>query len=238
MRLSLICISIISILILSAIVCAAPLDRRAYNILEMVKGDLVLNGAKQLTEQQIRSAVEASESESVQVRMAAAYALAFIDSEAGENALNGLVASPDPRVAGIAAFSKLRKHTGHLKKQELVAVLSFELGQSPQPWTRALLVSLLGDNFEGDVVPLFIVILKQEKESLVREELLFQIACHGDANQLKEAIVFLQEMSVLDRAFASFERDFLNGVAQNPIKRSPMPGALQALIESRLKEKR
>ncbi len=225
-----------AVLILVGQVLSTPMDRRAYDILEMVKGVLARDTDKQLSQTELASVLKASEIDSAVVRMAAAYALAFTDSEVGKKALGVLKKSNVPGVAGVAEFSVLRNQAAHLKGQKLLAVLSFRLGQSKRPWARTLLVSRLGDEFKGSTTPLFMAALEGEENALVRAELFFQIACHGNRDQLAKARLLLKQEKVDPaRAFHESRSSFLNAVCRNPTQRTDLPAFIERLIESRMK---
>lgn len=225
-------VGIVTVLLLMEPVLSTPIDRRAYDILETVKNISMRDGGGGLDEHQMAAVVEGSESDNLEVRMAAAYALAFAESELALKKLESLRISSEPRVAGVAAFAMLRKQVLKFEKQGHMAVLAYNLGSSEQPWTRALLVAWLGETFKGDVVPLFLAVLNYEKDPLVRAELCFQVAlvCDGDQCEKLNAIMSREKIDST-KGFGEFETSFLNAVSHSPVKRTVFPGLIEGIIK-------
>jgi HEAT repeat protein len=228
-----------AVLMLAGVASSKPIDRRAYDVLQIAKAVAARDNDKQLSDKQLQSVLEASQVDSPIVRMAAAYALAFTDSDLAKKALAALAGSDDPDVAGVAGFSLLIRQTSILKGQELLSVLSFRLGESRQPWARTLLISKLGDQFKGLATPLFLTALETEKDSLVRTELLFQIACYGNSAQLKGVKLLLDKKQTGTAAgFDETTESFLNAVSRSPLERNaaiPFSAFLREIIDTRIK---
>lgn len=228
-----ICLTGGAVLMFAQLAGSKPLDRRAHDVLEIAKAVATDTNKRGLSPTELQQVLEATRTDSTIVRMAAAYALAFTDSSSGKKALAGLAASKDDEVAGVADFSVLRKQTSHLIGQELLSVLSFRLGRSQRPWTRALLVSWLADQFKGATTRLFIEALETENDSLVRAELLFQIACYGSRDQLATVKALLDRgHGELDGSFDESEF-FLDRVSMGPIQRPPL--SLKQFLISRMR---
>ena len=218
---------------------AKPIDGRAASVLQVIKKILEQGPSEHhMSEEELTYILEASEVDSIDVRMAAAYALVFSDSENGNKALQTLIAGQHHSVAGVAGFSMIYKQAEVLKKPERLMLLSYWLGSSNQPWTRTLLASCLGDDFQKAATPMFLAALGPEKDPLVRAELLFQIVSYGDSSQLKLATALLEkEKESTAGAFTESVVFFLNAISQNPIDRestTPIQGFLRDALKSRL----
>ncbi len=228
---------LVAIFALATVAVCSPMDRRAYDILELVSRFSTQEGGRELSDDELTAVVTGGTSDNLQVRMAAAYALAFTEKDAGTNALAKLAKDTSPAVAGVAEYALFLKQSVHLEKRELFAVLSYRLGASMLPWSRTLLVSKLGDEFKSSAIPMFLVALETQADELTRAEIYFQIANHGNRVQLAAISTLLKdEKQDPARAFRAGQGDFLNRVSSNPRKRAFLPGFLEMLIELRLEE--
>jgi hypothetical protein len=222
---------------LTIVVFAEPMDRIAYENLQTLKNALSRSD-HQLTQTEENSVMKAGESDSAQVRMVAAYMLTFTDSQAGTNALRTLAASDNPDIAGAAEFATLRKQLVRLKDQELLQEMEAGFEKLKYPMARTLMASWLGDKLKVSVVPLFMTALEKEENRLTRAELFLQVASHGNRDQLEKASSMLkQKQGNPDGAFNEGISPFLDGISQNPQKRTNLPSFLERVIESKLKEK-
>ncbi len=235
-KLTSICVAVGAFVILNTIAIAEPMDRRAYDLLQIVK-TIADRSDQQLTSTEVDAAVSACEVASVQTRMAAAYLLAFTDVPAGTNALSVLTTNSSPEVAGVAKFSVLRKQLVPLNDKELLSDMGVRFSKIQHPWTRTLAVSWLGDRLKDGAVPFFLAALENEKDGLPRAELFFQIATYGNLEELAKACSILkQTQGKPDGVFHESGATFLNMVSSSPSKRAPMPGVLKSMIESRMKK--
>lgn len=210
-----------------------PLDRETVDLVKMVDAGRPQGKVHLLTDANLAHVIRASESDNVPLRAAAAYALAFTDSDAGVSALRALQSDKFELVAGVAEFSILRRETLPLKREELLGVFSFRLGSSARPFARVMLANWLGEEFKASSVPLLLAALQKEGHRFVRAEMAFQIASHGDLAQLKAAQLLLEQDS---RAVAFHDEaltQFLDQVSRSPTKRPLVP--LRLFIESRMR---
>lgn len=216
-------IIIMAAFMLSGIAFCKPPDTRAADVLGIVKIILAREKDRLLSQTELDSVVNASKVDNAAVRMAAAYALSFSDSDTGKKVLAVLRGDADAGVAGVAEFAVIRKHTSMLSQDERLAVMSFKLGCANTAWTRALIVTSLGEEFKGTVAPLFLSALEKEKDPLVRAEIFFQIAGHGNKDQLKMIeSVLAKEKQETATAFNETTVFFLNAISRGRNDRKPL----------------
>lgn len=230
------CLALGLIIITCTAVYSEPLDRNASDILKTVRTVQLHSKTPKLSQEELKSIMAAGEADSVVVRMAVAYALAFTDAKDGKQALEKLGEDKDADVASVAEFSTFLNGALDLNSEERLSLLSFRLAQSDRRWLRTLLVARLGDEYKANVVPMLLAALKGEKDPLVRTEMFFQAALYGNQQQLKEIDTMLQhEKKDSSAVYHEATCMFLNAVSTNKNERDSLPGRINRLVESRLK---
>jgi hypothetical protein len=208
-----------------------PLSGGVLEILALEKVALARSGAK-LAPAEADRVLEASVSSVSDIRMAAAYILAYTDSPKATNALSSLASDPDHGVAGTAQFTVMRRELASLRGQDLLPAAVSRMAGAREVWTRTLLASWLGDKCGSAIVSPFLVQLQAETDKLVRAEILFQVGTRGTREQLVNARSALNESDIEHSArFIESEAQFLNALSGSPRKRATTPGFLKSLIE-------
>ena len=156
---------------------ARPIDAEAgaiWRFLAKIVADHRRPG--RLNKDQLERVLAAARTDSMDNRVAAAYALAFATDAASAKMLEILTKDRSQDVAGAARFASLLRESLALAPDERLAFLSFQLGKENGRNARLFLVNWLGCEHGDAMSTTFLAKLSEEKNQTVRLECLFHLA--------------------------------------------------------------
>ncbi len=172
----------VAVLLIAFFLCplpaeARPIDAEAgaiWSFLAEIVADHRRPG--RLNKDQLERVLAAATTDSMDNRVAAAYALAFATDAASAKMLAILAKDRSQDVAGAGRFATLLRETLSLPTDERLARLSFELARSNGYYMRLFLVNWLGCEYGDAMSTTFLAKLSEEKNQTVRLECLFHLA--------------------------------------------------------------
>ncbi len=167
---------------------ARPVDERAARELAHCADVLAKPIAdRQLTKDQEESLMALAKADGVDVRMVAAYLFAFSNSQRTMNVLKALSDDSSPLVSGCAIFSLQWRSLLNKGNYPSAADLEKVIKESTNSYTRIMLINRLAVDYRKDAFPLIFDLLLDEKDEVVRSEILYYIVIYGDLRVCQEA---------------------------------------------------